>query len=304
MNQHTLKSACVFKGKGLHGGLPVTMTVEPAGPGEGIVFYRTDLGGAPVRLAPSSVASTDRSTAIAEGETKVVTVEHLLSAFSGLGIDNAAVRLDAPELPILDGSAAMYVKAFQQAGIAEQDAQRRYAVLPGPFEYRDEATGSLIRMTPCDRFEAEVTVHYDHPALLRDMKAGYVCSDDYAVEIAPCRTFCLLSEVEFLMQRGLIRGGDIRGALVVVDCELDAQRLARLQEFFGIPTLKASQNGYLDNVELHFTNECARHKILDLMGDLMLLSRPLKARVEAFKPGHRVNAAAVRALVRQYPQML
>lgn len=304
MNQHTIKSACIFKGKGLHGGLPVTMTVEPAAPGTGIVFYRTDLGGAEVRLCPSSVASTDRSTALAAGEAKVVTVEHLLSAFAGLGIDNAAVRLDAPELPILDGSAYLYVKAFLEAGIVGQDAPRRFAVLPGPFEYRDEASGSVIRMTPCDRFEAEVTVHYDNIALLQEMKAEFASTDDYASQIAPCRTFCLLSEVEFLMQRGLIRGGDLGNALVVVDCMPDAQRLARLQEFFGIPTLQASQNGYLDNVKLHFTNECARHKILDLMGDLMLLSRPLKARVEAFKPGHRVNAAAVTALVRQYPQML
>ena len=271
MNQHTLRQPCYFRGTGLHTGRDVAMHLLPAPAGTGIVFERTDLGGAQIPALAAYVGSTQRSTCLSHEGAEVHTVEHLLSACAGFGIDNLRVQLDAPEVPILDGSAAPYAAAFREAGLEEQDAPRREIVLSGPFEFT--AGESLIRFEPADCFSAEVEIDF-HSQVIGLQKALFTDGDDYAAALAPCRTFCFLQDVEFLRRNNLIKGGSLDNALVI-----DEPR------------------GYLNDTPLHFPNECARHKLLDLLGDLALAGAPLRARVTAVKPGHSVNTAALRALL-------
>lgn len=274
MNQHTLRKPCILRGAGLHTGCEVTMQLLPAPAGHGIVFERTDRGGVRIPAMAACVGSTQRSTSLVRGGVEVVTVEHLLSACAGMGVDNLLVTLDAPEVPILDGSAARYVAAFLEAGLQEQEALRREILLPGPFEY---AFGdSLIRFEPADRYTLEVEIDF-HSQVIGTQTARFTEGDDYASQIAPCRTFCFLQEVEFLRKNNLIKGGSLDNALVI-----DEPR------------------GYLNDTPLRFPNECARHKLLDLCGDLALAGARLKARVTAVKPGHSVNTAAVRALMAHF----
>ena len=271
MNQHTLRQPCTLRGTGLHTGCEVTMRLLPAPAGARIVFERTDCAPARIPATASRVGATRRSTSLSEGGVEVVTVEHLLSACAGMGIDNLLVQLDAPEVPILDGSAAPYVAAFREAGLEEQSAPRREVIPPAPFEY---ASGdSIIRFEPAGRFSLEVEIDFQS-RVIGVQRALFTEGDDYAREIAPCRTFCFLQEVEYLRRNNLIRGGSLDNALVI-----DEPR------------------GYLNDTPLRFPNECARHKLLDLLGDLSLAGARLRARVTAVKPGHGVNTAAVRALM-------
>lgn len=271
MNQHTLRQPCHFCGTGLHTGCDVSMHLLPAPAGTGIVFERTDLGGAQIPALAAFVGSTQRSTCLAREGAEVHTVEHLLSACAGLGIDNLRVQLDGPEVPILDGSAARYAAAFREAGLEEQNAPRREIVLREPFEFT--AGESLIRFEPDDRYTLSVEIDF-RSQVIGVQAAAYTEGDDYATQIAPCRTFCFLQEVEFLRRNNLIKGGSLDNALVI-----DEPR------------------GYLNDTPLHFPNECARHKLLDLLGDLALAGARLRARVTAVKPGHSVNTAALRALL-------
>ena len=271
MNQHTLRQPCHFCGTGLHTGCDVSMHLLPAPAGTGIVFERTDLGGAQIPALAAFVGSTQRSTCLSCEGAEVHTVEHLLSACAGLGIDNLRVQLDGPEVPILDGSAARYAAAFREAGLEEQNAPRREIVLREPFEFT--AGESLIRFEPADRYTLSVEIDF-RSQVIGVQAAAYTEGDDYAAQIAPCRTFCFLQEVEFLRRNNLIKGGSLDNALVI-----DEPR------------------GYLNDTPLHFPNECARHKLLDLLGDLALAGARLRARVTAVKPGHSVNTAALRALL-------
>ena len=273
MNQHTIHRPCHFSGTGLHTGCTVSMHLLPAPAGTGILFERTDLGGAEIPALTDYLGATQRSTSLVREGADVHTVEHLLSACAGMGIDNLRVQLDAPEVPILDGSAALYVAAFREAGLEEQDAPRREIVLREPFEFK--FGDSLIRFEAADRFSAEVEIDF-HSQVIGRQTAAFAEGDDYAAQIAPCRTFCFLQEVEFLRRNNLIKGGSLDNALVI-----DEPR------------------GYLNDTPLHFPNECARHKLLDLLGDLMLCGARLRARVTACKPGHSVNAAALRTLLTQ-----
>lgn len=274
MKQHTLGKACRFSGKGLHGGRAVTMEVLPAPEDHGIRFHRTDLGPdavLPARLA--HVGRARRSTLLESGPVKVVTPEHLLSALAGMGVDNALVRLDAPELPILDGSAGPYVEAFRSCGIASQAAERQVLVVEKPFVYED-ASGSRIVIEPAGSPSFEVTVDF-RSKVLGVQTAVYDAGVDYASQIAPCRTFCFYHEVGLLLRLGLIKGGSLDNALVI-----DEPR------------------GYLGGKTPYFDNEAARHKLLDLLGDFSLLGCPLQGRVVAYKPGHKVNAQALKLFLK------
>ena len=271
MNQRTLSQPCRFSGIGLHTGCEVSMLLLPAPDGHGIVFERTDRGGLRIPARAEFVGSTQRSTSLSREGVEVHTVEHLLSACAGMGIDNLLVQIDAPEVPILDGSAAPYAAAFREAGLREGNAPRREITLPEPFEYT--FGDSILRFEPADRFSVKVEIDFNSQVIGRQT-ALYAEGDDYAAEVAPCRTFCFLQEVEFLRRNDLIKGGSLDNALVI-----DEPR------------------GYLNDTPLRFPNECARHKLLDLLGDLSLAGAPLKASVTAFKPGHSVNTAAVRALL-------
>ena len=272
MKQHTLASACFFEGKGLHTGTYAHMSVLPAAAGTGIRFRRTDLPGAPeVPALAEYVTNTARSTTVSCGAAQAVTTEHILSALLGLGVDNAVVELDNREVPILDGSARLYAEAFRQVGLLEQDAERLFLTLPQALELRDVRSGSRIRIEPADAPSAESTVDFNSP-VLGVQSARWDLDTDYARELAPCRTFCFYREIEGLLQGGLIKGGDLDNALVVTD------------------------TGYLGNPVLHHPDECGRHKLLDLLGDLCLCGGPLNARVSAYKPGHYLNTQAAKAL--------
>ena len=270
MKQHTLRTACRFSGTGLHGGQPVSVVILPAPDDYGIRFHRTDLG--PDALLPARleyVGRSRRSTLLQRDPVKVVTPEHLLSALAGMGVDNALIRLDAPELPILDGSAGPYADAFRSCGLVPQTTERRVLVVEKPFVYED-AAGTRIAIEPSDSPSFEVTVDFKS-AVLGVQTARFDASVDYADEIAPCRTFCFYHEVGMLLRLGLIKGGTLDNALVI-----DEPR------------------GYLGGKTPYFDNEVARHKLLDLIGDFSLLGCPLQGRVVAFKPGHKANARALK----------
>jgi len=300
--QHTLKKACTFSGKGLHTGTYSTMTVLPAPAGSGIRFHRTDLGpDAVIPALAENVSSTARSTTLTSGEASVATVEHLLSALTGMGIDNALIEINNIEVPILDGSARYYVEAFRADGLEDQGVPRKVLTLPEAVEIKDSETGSWIKIEPAEQPEIHITVDF-RSNVLGVQTAAFTPETDYAAEIGPCRTFVFFHEIEFLFKNGLIKGGDVDNAIVIVEHPVSDEQLEALASLMNRPMLSVTKAGYLNNLELHFPNECGRHKLLDLMGDLRLAGGWLNARVTALKPGHTLNtnaAKAVRALLKQ-----
>lgn len=272
MNQQTLKNTYFFEGKGLHTGTYAHMKVLPAPADTGIRFYRMDLENQPeVPALAENVTNTSRSTTISVGEAQVVTIEHIMSALTGLGVDNARIELDNQEVPILNGSAEPYVQAFQADGLEDQGVPRQYITLPLAIEVTDPRTGSWVKIEPADAPSAHISVDFNSP-VLGIQQAHWDEQTDYAIEIAPCRTFCFYKEIEPMLKGGLIKGGDLSNALVVTD------------------------TGYMDNPTLHFPDECGRHKLLDLLGDFRLAGGYLNARITAFKPGHPINTKAAKAI--------
>ena len=287
MFQKTLQRACDFEGKGLHTGALSHMTIKPAAPDTGIVFVRTDLD-AEIPATAEHVLSTRRSTVLGKGRARVGTVEHVLAALTGLGIDNAVIELDSREVPILDGSAARYVSAIHDAGVVEQGTQRRWLVPNDEIEVKDSRSGSWIRVTPSEEASLEVTVDYGSRVLgVQTVRIDR--SVDFASQIAPCRTFCFLHEVLPQIALGLARGGDVENAIIIAERPVPQCILNLLSRMLGQPRITVTTQGYLSNLQLHFPDECGRHKLLDLMGDLRLCGGFLQARVEAFKPGHAIN---------------
>lgn len=294
--QKTLAGEYEFKGKGLHTGRLSTMTLKPAPENTGIVFHRVDLGeSAVIEALAGNVSSTARSTTISNGEASVSTIEHLMSALTGMGVDNALVEIDNVEVPILDGSARPYVEAIARDGLREQDAERKYVAVSEEIEIRDEKTGSFVRITPADSPSMDITVDFGSK-VLGVQSAHWDVSTDYAKEIAPCRTFVFFHEIEYLFQNNLVKGGDVDNAIVIVEHPVTAGQVERLSALFDVPELAINDNGYLNNLKLHFPNECGRHKLLDLIGDLRLAGGYLKAKVTAFKPGHTINTKAAAAV--------
>ena len=272
MNQQTLKNSYFFEGKGLHTGTYAHMKVLPAPADTGIRFYRMDLENQPaVPALAENVTNTSRSTTISVGEAQVVTIEHIMSALTGLGVDNARIELDNQEVPILNGSAEPYVQAFQADGLEDQGVPRQYITLPLAIEVTDPRTGSWVKIEPADAPSAHISVDFNSP-VLGIQQAHWDEQTDYAIEIAPCRTFCFYKEIEPMLKGGLIKGGDLSNALVV------------------------TETGYMDNPTLHFPDECGRHKLLDLLGDFRLAGGYLNARITAFKPGHPINTKAAKAI--------
>ena len=308
--QHTLKKAYTFSGKGLHTGAVVNMTLLPAEAGSGIVFRRTDLGeDASVSAIATNVAGTERGTTIHCGKASVSTIEHLMSAASGLGIDNMLVELNAPEVPILDGSALPYVKTILADGLQEQPASRRYLSIREPFHLEDDASGASIDILPADCFSADLTVDFGSGVLgvqrciyspqfgdSAGRKSFQTLGKAYATQFAPARTFCFFHELEYLVAKGLIKGGDMDNAIVIVEHPVDDATLKRMQSLFGVGDLRVNE-GYLNNLQLHFPDEIVRHKMLDLLGDFALLGAPLRGTIIASKTGHRINTAVCRTLL-------
>ena len=293
MNQQTLIREYRFEGRGLHTGKYAHLTLKPAPAGYGIRFVRTDAGVEIPALA-SRITRTDRSTTLSEGEVNVITVEHVLSALTGLGVDNACVEIDNEEVPILDGSAERYVRAIAPDGLQMQDEERVWLEFTEPFEVRDEKTGSWVRVTPADRMSFEVTVDFNS-RVLGVQKAHWSQNADYVGQVAPCRTFVFLHELEFLASRGLVKGGDVDNAIVIVEHPTTREQIDSFCKLFGQPKLAVTPQGYLSNIKLHYPNECGRHKLLDLIGDMRLMGGFPKATISAYKPGHTINSLASRA---------
>ncbi|HIZ85584.1 MAG TPA: UDP-3-O-acyl-N-acetylglucosamine deacetylase [Candidatus Coprenecus stercoravium] len=287
--QKTLRKEYIFEGKGLHSGARVRMKVAPAPEDSGIRFLREDIGSdAVIEAVADYVTVTQRGTTLEKGEVKVSTIEHLLSALSGLGVDNALVTLDSQEAPILDGSALPYVRAIVPDGLAEQDAPVRYLEVDREVRYRDEKTGSEIVITPAGEFSVDLTIDFNSH-VLGVQRLHYDKGVDYASEIAPCRTFVFFHELEFLFKNNLIKGGDLENAIVIVERPVPEEDLARMASLFNVDKVDRLPEGYLDNVRLHFPDECARHKMLDLIGDFSLVGRRIKGHVVAGKSGHKIN---------------
>ena len=299
MLQHTLSKSYTFEGKGLHTGRFSKMTVSPAPENYGIRFRRTDIGkDAWLDALADRVDSTARSTRLSDGTVSVNTVEHILSALTGMGVDNARIDIDNAEVPILDGSARLYTEAFAADGLVAQAAEREYAVLKEPVEVRDDKTGSWIRIEPADRPSYDVTVDFGS-RVLGVQSAHWDEELPYADQIGVCRTFVFFHEIEYLFANNLIKGGDVDNAIVIVEHPVSGEQLDRMSAAMGLPRLSVVGNGYIDNLLLHFDNECCRHKLLDLVGDLRLTGSFLRAKVTAYKPGHTINNTAARAVLAQ-----
>ena len=295
-NQHTLKKIYFFQGKGLHTGTYAHMKLLPAAVNTGIVFRRTDLRSKPeIEAVADNVTNTARSTTISHNEAVVVTIEHLMSAFTGLGIDNALVELDNIEVPILDGSAKAYVEAILKDGLQDQGEPRKYIDIPQSLEIQDDRKGSWVRIEPAAAPSADITVDFNSK-ILGIQSSHWDLQTNYAREIGVCRTFVFFHEIEYLFRNNLIKGGDVDNAIVIVENPVNEEQLSSLQNLFNLPGVRPTAEGYLNNLELHFPDECGRHKMLDLLGDLRLVGGYLNARITAYKPGHSINTKAAKAL--------
>lgn len=296
MVQNTVDRSYVFEGKGLHTGGKSTMTINPAEAGTGIIFRRTDLGeNAAVKAIATNVTSTARCTTLSGDGFEIHTIEHIMSALCGLGIDNAAIDIDYMEVPILDGSARPYVDAMKE-GVKSLQAEKSQLNIHKTIEVKDEKSGSWVRISPAAAPSFDITVDFGS-RVLGVQKAHWDPSVDYAAEIAPCRTFVFFHEIEFLFKNNLIKGGDVDNAIVIVEHPVTEESLDALSALINRPKLAVTSAGYLDNVDLHFPNECGRHKLLDLIGDISLVGGRLNAHVEAFKPGHTINSVAAKAVL-------
>ena len=294
--QQTLKNTYTFEGKGLHTGKMAKMTLNPAPADTGIRFRRIDIGeDAYVDALADNVSSTARSTTISCGKASVTTIEHVLSALTGMGVDNALIDIDNVEVPILDGSAKPYIDTIWPDGFVQQDAPRKYIEIKETIEIATEAKGSLIRIEPAEEFSYDLEIDFSS-RVLGVQTAHWDPSVSYVDEIGTCRTFVFFHEIEFLFNNGLVKGGDVDNAIVIVEHPVTKEQVQHMSQLFNIPALEVREDGYLSNLTLRFPNECSRHKLLDLIGDLRLAGGFLKAKVTAEKAGHGINTEAARKI--------
>lgn len=272
------------------------MKLMPAPADTGIKFRRTDLKYRPIIIAVAeNVSNTARSTTISYKETVAVTIEHIMSCLTGLGVDNAIVELDNIEVPIMDGSARYFVEAILADGLQNQGVPRKYLELTDVVEIQDENSGSWIRVEPASAPSIDVTVDFGS-RIIGVQNVHWDMGVDYATEIGPSRTFCFFHEIEYLYRNNLIKGGDLDNAIVIVEQEATEEQLKWVSQLFSLPDLHVTDDGYLNNLKLNFPDECGRHKLLDLIGDLRLVGGFLNARVTAFKPGHALNTRMAKLL--------
>ena len=294
MKQLTLSSSISFEGTALHTGETVHVTLNPSNANTGIVFVRTDLDNVEISADVKFVNRTNRQTILQKGDASVGTVEHLMASLYALGIDNCRIDLDGREIPILDGSAAPLVALIEKAGLTEQAEDKNYYVLEESFTYKSEDGGEIMAI-PSEEFEVTALIDYGS-SVLGPQHAHLDKMVNFGEEIASARTFSFLRELEPLLDQGLIKGGDLNNAIVYVDQEIAPATLEKLKKAFDREDVQVTQNGTLNNIQLRFSNEAARHKLLDVVGDLALIGRPLKARIMATKPGHGINAEFTKAL--------
>ncbi len=296
MKQLTLSAPFTVKGKGLHTGLEITAVFNPAPEGHGYKFRRIDLEGQPIIEAlAENVVDTRRGTVLGKKDVVVSTVEHALAALYASGIDNCLIDVNAPELPILDGSAKEYVEKIAEVGLEEQKADKDFYIIKEKVRVSDEETGSVITIYPDDNFSVEVMVEYNSSvipnqfAMLDDLA-------DFNSDVASARTFVFVREIEQLMHHGLIRGGDLDNAIVIYDEEIPQESIDKLCDLMKVPHMKLDRLGYINPTPLKWDNEPARHKLMDVIGDMALIGRPLKGRVVAERPGHSINNKFTRLL--------
>jgi len=292
--QQTLSSSISFEGTALHTGETVHVTLNPSDVNTGITFIRTDLDNVEIPALVKFVNRTNRQTILQKGDATVGTVEHLMASLYALGIDNCRIELDGSEVPILDGSAAPLVALIEKAGITEQTEEKNYYVLEEAFTYKSEDGGEIMAL-PSEEFEVTALIDYGS-SVLGPQHAHLDKMVNFGEDIASARTFSFLRELEPLLDQGLIKGGDLNNAIVYVDQEIAPSTLEKLKTAFNRDDVQVTQRGTLNNVDLRFSNEAARHKLLDVVGDLALIGRPLKARIMATKPGHGINAEFTKAL--------
>ena len=304
MNQHTIKKEVSISGVGLHSGKKATLNIKPAEANTGLVFKRIDLDGAPTIPAKVKfVVATNRSTTLGRGNATIMTVEHLLSALTGMQIDNAVLEVSGPEVPILDGSARLFVDILEQAGRKEQDVERKKFVVKEPISFVDEETGAEFMAFPSDKYQITSMIDFDSEVLGQQF-AELKDIDEFKSDFAACRTFVFLREVAYLADQNLIKGGDLDNAIVIVDKVLPEQEMLSLAAKLDRPALTVTDKGILNNTALKYNNEPARHKLLDVMGDLALLGVSICGKIVAKKPGHRVNTDFVKLLNKQYQAQL
>ena len=295
-NQHTLAESITISGVGIHTGKPVTMILEPGEPNTGIVFQRTDLPNQPtVKADVDYVVETNRSTTLSHNGAVVNTVEHLLAAFVGCEIDNALVKIDGPEIPILDGSSRPFVEALDKAGRKKQDAIKTWFTIDHNIYFLDENKKVEMVAMPSTEYRINTLIDFNSP-VLGTQHAQLRNVSEFNTEVAPCRTFSFFHELEYLLKNNLIKGGDLNNAIVVVDKPVSDEQLETLSKAFGKEKFAITSEGYLNNLELRFPNEPARHKLLDLVGDLALVGMPFKAHIIANRPGHASNVEFARKI--------
>ncbi len=289
MKQCTLKDSFQINGKGLHTGLQIEATFSPAPENTGYVFKRVDLEGEPTILAVAeNVVETVRGTVIGNNTMRISTIEHALAALYAAGIDNCLITLNAPELPILDGSAIYYAEKIDEVGIVEQESEKDYYIVKQKIEVIDEKTGSSLIVLPDEDFSIDTMIEFDS-AILQNQFASLHSMKNFKSEIAASRTFVFVREIEALLNANLIKGGDLDNAIVIYDQPMSKEALDKISNLIGIEGVEVSDLGYLNNKPLVFNNEPARHKLLDVIGDIALIGRPLKGRIIANKPGHTLN---------------
>lgn len=299
IKQRTLKGSFSLCGKGLHTGLNLTVTFNPAPENTGYKIQRIDLEGQPiVEAIAENVVDTQRGTVLARGDVRVSTVEHGLSALYAMGIDNCMIQVNGPEFPILDGSAGIYVNKIQEIGIVEQNAPKDFYIIRKKIEVKDEETGSCITILPDDQFSITAMCSFESK-FINSQFATLDNIDDYATEIAPARTFVFVRDILPLLEANLIKGGDMDKAIVIYEREVSQEQLDQLADILKVPRMDATKIGYIQHKPLMWENECTRHKLLDIIGDMALIGKPIKGRIVATRPGHTINNKFARLMRRE-----
>lgn len=297
--QKTLKGSFALCGKGLHTGLSLTVTFNPAPENSGYKIQRIDLENQPVIEAiAENVVDTQRGTVLGNGDVRVSTIEHGMSALYAMGIDNCLIQVNGPEFPILDGSASMYVDKINEIGIEEQNAPKDYYIIRHKIEIKDEESGSCITILPDEGFSLTTMCSFESK-FINSQFATLDDMDAYATEIAPARTFVFVRDIEPLLKANLIKGGDMDNAIVIYERQTTQERLDQLADFLKVPRLDATKLGYIQHKPLVWENECTRHKLLDIIGDMALIGRPIKGRIIATRPGHTINNKFARLMRRE-----
>ena len=297
--QKTLKGSFALCGKGLHTGLSLTVTFNPAPENSGYKIQRIDLENQPVIEAiAENVVDTQRGTVLGKGDVRVSTIEHGMSALYAMGIDNCLIQVNGPEFPILDGSASMYVDKINEIGIEEQNAPKDYYIIRHKIEIKDEESGSCITILPDEGFSLTTMCSFESK-FINSQFATLDDMDAYATEIAPARTFVFVRDIEPLLKANLIKGGDMDNAIGIYERQTTQERLDQLADFLKVPRLDATKLGYIQHKPLVWENECTRHKLLDIIGDMALIGRPIKGRIIATRPGHTINNKFARLMRRE-----